>query len=126
MAMARAVFPVPGGPARRRARPAIFFKLIISTTIPAAYAVKAGRWTHFSRALLSDESRFHGNGFSVFVESESFDMRMSCDALSFPAGIGLFCHLVGNGGEGGNTFIWERGRDDYGGNGLGVFIIESA
>jgi hypothetical protein len=32
-----AVFPVPGGPARRHARPAIFLLLIMSTTIPAAY-----------------------------------------------------------------------------------------
>jgi hypothetical protein len=31
-----AVFPVPGGPARRHARPAIFLLLIMSTTIPAA------------------------------------------------------------------------------------------
>lgn len=36
MAKAIAVFPVPGGPARSRARPAILFDLIKSTTIPAA------------------------------------------------------------------------------------------
>jgi hypothetical protein len=35
-----AVFPVPGGPARRHARPAIFLLLIMSTTIPAAYMGK--------------------------------------------------------------------------------------
>jgi hypothetical protein len=35
-----AVFPVPGGPARRHARPAIFLLLIMSTTIPAAYKGK--------------------------------------------------------------------------------------
>lgn len=33
---ARAVFPVPGGPASNNARPAIFFWRIISTTRPAA------------------------------------------------------------------------------------------
>lgn len=38
---------------------------------------------------------------------------MSRDALSFPAGIGLFRHLVGNGRGGRNTFIWELGGDDY-------------
>lgn len=37
IARAMAVFPVPGGPARRHARPAIFLLLIMSTTIPAAY-----------------------------------------------------------------------------------------
>ncbi len=37
MAKAIAVFPVPGGPAKRRARPAIFFDLIKSTATPAAY-----------------------------------------------------------------------------------------
>ena len=85
--------------------------------------MKARRWTHFSRALLSDESRFHGDGLSVFVESKSFDVRMSRDALSFPAGIGLFRHLVGNGRGGRNTFIWELGGDVFEGSGLGVFII---
>lgn len=37
IARAMAVFPVPGGPARRHALPAIFLLLIMSTTIPAAY-----------------------------------------------------------------------------------------
>jgi len=37
IARAMAVFPVPGGPASRHARPAIFLLLIMSTTIPAAY-----------------------------------------------------------------------------------------
>lgn len=36
MPSARAVFPVPGAPASRSARPAIFFCRIISTTRPAA------------------------------------------------------------------------------------------
>ena len=33
---AKAVLPVPGGPASKRALPAIFFCLIMSTTRPAA------------------------------------------------------------------------------------------
>ncbi len=37
MANAMAVFPVPGGPAKRRALPAIFLALIKSTATPAAY-----------------------------------------------------------------------------------------
>ena len=36
MARAMAVLPVPGGPARSRALPAIFLDLIRSTTTPAA------------------------------------------------------------------------------------------
>lgn len=36
MASAIAVFPVPGGPAISKARPAIFFVLISSTATPAA------------------------------------------------------------------------------------------
>lgn len=36
MASAMAVLPVPGGPANNKARPAIFFDLIRSNTIPAA------------------------------------------------------------------------------------------
>lgn len=36
MAKAMAVFPVPGGPAKRSARPAIFFARIRSTATPAA------------------------------------------------------------------------------------------
>jgi len=32
-----AVFPVPGGPAKSNARPAIFFDLIKSTATPPAY-----------------------------------------------------------------------------------------
>ena len=69
---------------------------------------------HFSRALLSDESRLHGDGLSVLVKSQSFDMGMSRDALGFPAGSGLFRHLVEQGRAGGNTFIMKRGGDDYG------------
>ena len=37
IAKAIAVFPVPGGPAKRRALPAIFFDLMRSTATPAAY-----------------------------------------------------------------------------------------
>jgi len=37
IARAIAVLPVPGGPAKRRALPAIFLDLIRSTAIPAAY-----------------------------------------------------------------------------------------
>jgi hypothetical protein len=37
MLIASAVFPEPGGPANNKALPAIFFDLINSTTIPAAY-----------------------------------------------------------------------------------------
>lgn len=37
IAKAIAVFPVPGGPAKRRALPAIFLDLIKSTATPAAY-----------------------------------------------------------------------------------------
>lgn len=40
MAMASAVFPVPGGPANRTARPAILLDLIKSTTKPAAYEIR--------------------------------------------------------------------------------------
>ena len=40
-ARAMAVFPVPGGPARRRALPAIFLDLMRSTTTPAAYLARA-------------------------------------------------------------------------------------
>jgi len=36
-AKAIAVFPVPGGPAKSNALPAIFFILIRSTTTPAAF-----------------------------------------------------------------------------------------
>ncbi len=36
MARAMAVFPVPGGPAKSKARPAIFLALIKSTATPAA------------------------------------------------------------------------------------------
>ena len=36
MAKAKAVLPVPGGPANSKAFPAIFFDLISSTTIPPA------------------------------------------------------------------------------------------
>ena len=36
-AKAIAVLPVPGGPAKSKARPAIFFALIRSTATPAAY-----------------------------------------------------------------------------------------
>ena len=36
MAKAKAVFPVPGGPARRTALPAIFLDFMRSTTTPAA------------------------------------------------------------------------------------------
>lgn len=39
IARAIAVFPVPGGPAIRTARPDIFLVFIISTIIPAAYKV---------------------------------------------------------------------------------------
>jgi len=40
MAKAMAVLPVPGGPARRRALPAIFFDLMRSTATPAAYLAR--------------------------------------------------------------------------------------
>ena len=40
IARAMAVFPVPGGPAKRRARPAIFFDLMRSTATPAASRAK--------------------------------------------------------------------------------------
>jgi hypothetical protein len=40
MAKAIAVFPVPGGPAKSKARPAIFLDLIKSTVTPAAYLAK--------------------------------------------------------------------------------------
>lgn len=40
IANAIAVFPVPGGPAKRRALPAIFFDLIRSTATPAAYLAR--------------------------------------------------------------------------------------
>lgn len=40
MAIANAVFPVPGGPAKSTARPAIRLDLIKSTTSPAAYIVQ--------------------------------------------------------------------------------------
>ena len=40
MAKAIAVLPVPGGPARRRARPAIFLDLMRSTATPAAYLAR--------------------------------------------------------------------------------------
>ena len=40
MARAMAVFPVPGGPAKRRARPAIFLDLMRSTATPAAYLAR--------------------------------------------------------------------------------------
>lgn len=40
MANAMAVFPVPGGPAKSKARPAIFFDLIKSTATPAAYLAR--------------------------------------------------------------------------------------
>ncbi len=39
-AKAMAVFPVPGGPARSKARPAIFLDLIRSTVTPAAYLAR--------------------------------------------------------------------------------------
>ena len=42
-----AVFPVPGGPAKRRALPAIFFDLIKSTVTPAAYI----KWIYTSLAI---------------------------------------------------------------------------
>ena len=41
IANAIAVFPVPGGPARSRALPAIFLDLMRSTTTPAAYLATA-------------------------------------------------------------------------------------
>ena len=40
IASAMAVFPVPGGPAKRRALPAIFLDLIKSTATPAAYLAR--------------------------------------------------------------------------------------
>lgn len=40
IARAIAVLPVPGGPAKRRARPAIFLDLIKSTATPAAYLAR--------------------------------------------------------------------------------------
>lgn len=40
IARAMAVFPVPGGPAKRRALPAIFFDLMRSTATPAAYLAR--------------------------------------------------------------------------------------
>lgn len=40
MARAIAVLPVPGGPANRRALPAIFFDLMRSTATPAAYLAR--------------------------------------------------------------------------------------
>ena len=40
-ASAIAVFPVPGGPARSKALPAIFLDLMRSTTTPAAYLATA-------------------------------------------------------------------------------------
>lgn len=46
-AKAMAVFPVPGGPAKRRALPAIFFDLIKSTVTPAAYI----KWIYTSLAI---------------------------------------------------------------------------
>ncbi len=40
MASAIAVLPVPGGPAKRRALPAIFLDLVRSTATPAAYLAR--------------------------------------------------------------------------------------
>ena len=42
MARARAVFPVPGGPARRTARPDILRALMRSTMMPQAWGRRLG------------------------------------------------------------------------------------
>ena len=69
------VFPVPGGPAKSKARPAIFLLLISSQTIPAAFPSTAKRpvlplaWTgtHLPRIALSDQPGSNVDGVSLLI-----------------------------------------------------------
>ena len=91
-ASAMAVLPVPGGPAKRSARPAIFFILIRSTTTPAAY------WTirnitkkaYLACQLLANHALVHLLRVSVGLQPEALDVRMGRDSLRLRGGFDFF------------------------------------
>ena len=78
MAMAMAVFPVPGCPPMSTALPAILPYLIISRMIPAA--LLASTWIKKDE-YLSDHTHGSFPGVKGFVNTETSDVGMSADSL---------------------------------------------
>lgn len=73
IARAIAVFPVPGGPANNKARPAIFLALIKSTATPAAYITLI---YYFSCNSLPDQSLRNLIRIPIIFQPKPFHMRM--------------------------------------------------
>lgn len=108
MANAIAVFPVPGGPAMSSARPDIFFDLIRSSTIPAAYQYRNYLYykfsanttkpqTHLARCLLAHQTAAHLERNTILVQSQTLDVTVRGDALCPDGAFNLFdLHCVWN------------------------------
>lgn len=75
MANAIAVFPVPGGPASNRARPAIFFVLIKSKTIPAACKRLEKHFCYITSLSLFRSFSAHWLGLRSDMDSNSFQFH---------------------------------------------------
>lgn len=119
IASARAVFPVPGAPARRRARPEKRRDLISWRTRPQAWcrALKRGsacgwrQWavskqglTDLASGPLTDETGAVGVRKAVVIETEALDVRMRSDA-------GLALALRDAGSHDGERWTTRRRKD---------------